>query len=217
MPCYASQGIVRVVNPSSYAYPLASLIGDVIVRPGCFIAPGASLRGDFGQIIVEGDHSIRDSVKIHAAADRDTVIGRSATIGHGAVTHGAMIGETDLISMNTVVLDHAQIGAGSLVPARALAKSDTITSPRSLVAGNPATVVRTLAHHQVSWRDDGGGEYHRLAREALMDFVETLSPSKVESDRRRLRPEADGVQLSGPTAALREQRAQEFEDMKGQN
>jgi hypothetical protein len=49
MPCYAYQGIVPVVDPSSYVHPLASLIGDVIVGPGCFIAPGASLRGDFGR------------------------------------------------------------------------------------------------------------------------------------------------------------------------
>ena len=217
MPCYAYQGIVPVVDPTSYVHPLASLIGDVIVGPGCFIAPGASLRGDFGRIIVEGDSSIQDSVTIHASADGDTVIGRGATIGHGAIIHGATIGENALIGMNAVVLDHAQIGAENLVAALALVKSDTITPPRSLVAGNPATVVRTLAPHQVSWRNDGGGEYQRLAREALVDFIETPPLTKVEPDRRRLRSEAVGVRLSGPTAALRERRAQEFEDMKRQN
>jgi phenylacetic acid degradation protein len=217
MPCYAYQGIVPVVDPTSYVHPLASLIGDVIVGPGCFIAPGASLRGDFGRIIVVGDSSIQDSVTIHASADGDTVIGRGATIGHGAIIHGATIGENALVGMNAVVLDHAQIGAENLVAALALVKSDTITPPRSLVAGNPAKVIRTLEAHQVSWRNDGGGEYQRLAREALVDFVETPPLTEVEPDRRRLRSEAVSVRLSGPTAALREQRAQEIEDKKRQN
>jgi phenylacetic acid degradation protein len=217
VPCYAYQGIVPVVDPSSYIHPLASLIGDVIVGPGCFIAPGASLRGDFGRIVVEGDTSIQDSVTIHASADGDTVIGRGATIGHGAIIHGATIGENTLVGMNAVVLDHAQIGAENLVAALALVKSDTITPARSLVAGNPASIVRTFEPHQISWRNDGGGEYQRLARDALVDFIETPPLTEVEPDRRRLRSDAVSVRLSGPTAALREQRTREFEEMKRQN
>jgi phenylacetic acid degradation protein len=217
VPCYAYQGIVPVVDPSSYVHPLASLIGDVIVGPGCFIAPGASLRGDFGRIVVEGDSSIQDSVTIHASADGDTVIGQGATIGHGAIIHGATIGENTLVGMNAVVLDHAQIGAENLVAALALVKSDTITPTRSLVAGNPASIVRTFEAHQISWRNDGGGEYQRLAREALVDFIETPPLTEVEPDRRRLRSDAVSVRLSGPTAALREQRTREFEEMKRQN
>ena len=209
MPCYAYQGIVPVVDPTSYVHPLASLIGDVIVGPGCFIAPGASLRGDFGRIVVEGDSSIQDSVTVHASADGDTVIGRGATIGHGAIIHGATIGENALVGMNAVVLDHASIGAESLVAALALVKSDTVTPPRSLIAGNPAKVVRTLEPHQVSWRNDGSGEYQRLAREALTDIIETAPLAAVEPDRARLRSEAVSVRLSGPTAALRERRAAE--------
>lgn len=207
MACYAYQGIVPVVDPSSYVHPLASLIGDVIVGPGCFIAPGASLRGDFGRIVVEGDSSIQDSCTVHAGADRDTVIGRGATIGHGAIIHGAVIGENALIGMNAVILDNAEIGPENLVAALALVKSDTVTPPRSLVAGNPAKVVRELAPHQVTWRNDGRGEYQRLAREALSDFVEVAPLSAVEPDRPRLRSDAIAVRLSGPQAEVRERRA----------
>ncbi|WP_157216885.1 LbetaH domain-containing protein [Flavisphingomonas formosensis] len=207
MPCYAYQGIVPVVDPTSYVHPLASLIGDVIIGPGCFIAPGASLRGDFGRIVVEGDSSIQDSCTIHASADRDTVIGRGATIGHGSIIHGAVIGENALVGMNAVVLDNAEIGPENLVAALALVKSETITPPRSLVAGNPAKVVRTLEPNQVTWRNDGHGEYQRLAREALTDFVEVEPLAAVEANRTRLRSEAVGVRLSGPTAERREARA----------
>lgn len=214
MPSYAYQGIVPVVDPTSYVHPLASLIGDVIVGPGCFIAPGASLRGDFGRIIVEGDTSIQDSVTVHASSDRDTVIRRGATIGHGAIIHGAMIGENALVGMNAVVLDNAEIGAENLVAALALVKSETITPPRSLVAGNPASVVRTFEPHQVTWRNDGAGEYQRLASEALSDLVETAPLAAPEPDRRRVRSEAIAVRLTGPVANERQRRAAEQKEGK---
>lgn len=207
MPCYAYQGIVPVVDPTSYVHPLASLIGDVIVGPGCFIAPGASLRGDFGRIVVEGDSSIQDSVTVHANSNRDTVIRRGATIAHGAIIHGCEIGENSLIGMNAVVLDDAVIGTENLVAALALVKSDTQTPSRSLVAGNPAKVVRTFEPHQVTWRNDGQGEYQRLAREALDGIVEVTPLPAPEPDRRRLASEAIAVRLSGRTVAAREARA----------
>ena len=213
MPCYAYQGIVPVVDPTSYVHPLASLIGDVIVGPGCFIAPGASLRGDFGRIIVEGDSSIQDSVTIHAGADRDTIIRRGATIAHGSVIHGCEIGENALVGMNAVVLDAAVIGPENLVAALSLVKSDTVTPPRSLVAGNPAKVVRQFEPHQVTLRNDGHGEYQRLARECLTDLVEAEPLSAVEPDRRRAASEAVGVRLSGPTAKAREEHLARKEQM----
>jgi phenylacetic acid degradation protein len=207
MPCYSYQGLVPVVDPSSYVHPLASLIGDVIVGPGCFIAPGASLRGDFGRIVVEGDSSIQDNCTLHTSSGNDVLIGRGATIGHGAVVHGCTIGENTLIGINAVILDNASIGSENLVGALSLVKSDTVTPARSLVAGNPARVIRELAPEQVTWRNDGHGEYQRLAREALVDLKETTPLSAPEAGRPRVRANAIAVRLSGATAHERERRA----------
>ena len=209
MPCYAYQGIVPVVDPTSYVHPLASLIGDVIVGPGCFIAPGASLRGDFGRIIVEGDTSIQDSVTVHANQLRDTVIRRGATIAHGSIIHGCEIGENALVGMNAVILDNAVIGSENLVAALSLVKSDTETPPRSLVAGNPAKVVKTFEPHQVTWRNDGDGEYQKLARLSLTGMVEAEPLAAVDADREAQRVESDAiaVRLSGSSAEARERKA----------
>ena len=51
---YAIDGVIPVVHPTAYVHETAVLIGDVIVGPGCYVAPSASLRGDFGQIRVGG-------------------------------------------------------------------------------------------------------------------------------------------------------------------
>ena len=209
MPAYAYQGITPVVDPTSYVHPLASLIGDVIVGPGCFIAPGASLRGDFGRIVVEGDSSIQDNVSVHANQLRDTVIKRGATIAHGSIIHGCEIGENALIGMNAVILDNAVIGDENLVAALSLVKSDTVTPPRSLVVGNPAKVVKTFEPHQVTWRNNGEGEYQKLARAALTELVEAPPLREATPERlgQRSQSEAVAVRLSGATAQLREERA----------
>ena len=209
MPCYAYEGLTPVVDPTTYVHPLASLIGDVIVGPGCFIGPGASLRGDFGRIIVEGESSLQDNVTVHASSDRDTIIRRGATIGHGAIIHGCEVGENTLVGMNAVLLDHAVIGPESLVAALSLVKSEMAPPPRSLLAGNPAKVVRTFAPEHVTWKNDGHGEYQRLAQRALASLVETPPLAAVEPDRRRLSSTAVAVRLKGPTAAERERRAAE--------
>ncbi|AXB80279.1 gamma carbonic anhydrase family protein [Novosphingobium sp. P6W] len=207
MPCYSYQGIVPVVDPTSYVHPLASLIGDVIIGPGCFIAPGASLRGDFGRIVVEGDSSIQDSVTVHANQLRDTVIRRGATIAHGAIIHGCEIGENSLIGMNAVILDNAVIGPENLVAALSLVKSEVETPPRSLVAGNPGKVVKTFEPHQITWRNNGEGEYQKLARTALSDLAEVRPLHHFAPDRPRVRSDAIAVRLTGDTAIERERRA----------
>ena len=213
MPAYAYQGIVPVVDPTSYVHPLASLIGDVIVGPGCFIAPGASLRGDFGRIVVEGDSSIQDNVSVHANQLRDTIIRRGATIAHGSIIHGCEIGENALIGMNAVILDNAVIGAENLVAALALVKSDTVTPERSLVVGNPAKVVKTFEPHQVTWRNNGAGEYQKLARAALTGLVQAEPLSEADADRQaqRVASDAVAVRLTGRTAEHRERQAAERE------
>jgi len=196
VPCYAFEGIRPVVHPSTFLHPTASLIGDVIVGPGCYIGPGASLRGDFGRIVVEGDSSIQDNCTLHSGAGSDCVIGRGATIGHGSIVHGATIGENALVGMNAVVLDEAVIGSECLVGALSLVKSGMRAPPRSLIAGNPAVIVRELPPDSIMWKNDGDGEYQRLARQSLTDFVECTPLATIEPDRRRVSGNARAVRLT---------------------
>src|SRR6266702_1769083 len=172
MTVFRFRGLVPVVDPTSYLHPTASLIGDVIIGPGCFIGPAASLRGDFGRILIEGDTSIQDCCIVHGSSGADCVVRRGATIGHGAVLHGCTIGEHALIGINAVVLDDACVGPECLVAALTLVKSDMQAPPRSLIAGNPGRIVKTLTAEQVTWRNLGDGEYQRLASEALTDLLE---------------------------------------------
>lgn len=195
MPCYAFEGLRPVVDPTSYLHPTAVLIGDVIIGPRCYIGPGASLRGDFGRIVVVGDSSVQDNCTLHTGSGSDTVIGRGATIGHGSIVHGASIGENALVGMNAVVLDEAEIGPESIVAALSLVKNEAKFPPRSLIAGNPAKLIRELAPEAIKWKNDGEGEYQKLADRSLADLRECEPLAAPEPERKRNLATAQAVRL----------------------
>jgi len=192
MPAYAFEGLIPVVDPTSFVHPTASLIGDVIIGPGCYIGPGASLRGDFGRIVVTGDASVQDNCTLHSSAGLDCVVGFAVTVGHAAILHGCTVEDHALIGMNAVVLDEAVIGRESLVGAQSLVKSDMRSPPRSLIVGNPARVVREIPESSLVWKND---EYKRLAARSLADFCECEPLTAPETDRKRPPGNATPVRL----------------------
>jgi phenylacetic acid degradation protein len=89
---YEINGVRPVVHPSAYVHPTAVLIGDVIVGPRCYVGPLASLRGDFGRLILEEGCNVQDTCVMHGFPGSDTVVEVDGHIGHGAVLHGCRIG-----------------------------------------------------------------------------------------------------------------------------
>lgn len=65
MPIYQIDGMTPVVPDESYVHPTAVLIGDVILGKGVYVGPNASLRGDFGRIVVKDGANIRDNCVMH--------------------------------------------------------------------------------------------------------------------------------------------------------
>jgi len=174
---YAIDGITPVVHPSAFVHPSAVLIGDVIVGAGAYLGPCASLRGDFGRIVVEGGANIQDTCLLHGFPGKDTVVGAEATIGHGAVLHGCVVRRGALVGMNAVVNDNAEIGEDAVVAALAFVKAEDSIPARSLAAGIPAKVLRTLSAQELEWKKDNMHLYQQLAvRSATtMKLVEALT------------------------------------------
>lgn len=183
---YAIDGIVPVVDPTAFVHPSAVLIGDVIVGPGCYVGPCASLRGDFGRLILERGANLQDTCVMHGFPGTDTVVEEDGHIGHGAVLHGCRIGKNALIGMNAVIMDKAVIGESAIVAACAFVKAGAEIPPRSLAAGMPAKVIRQLSEEEISWKSDGTRTYHDLARRSLASMQETTPLTAVEADRKRI-------------------------------
>lgn len=119
------------------------MIGQVTIEADCFIGPNAVLRGDIEPILIRRGSNIQDNCTVHTERGSPVVIGPDASIGHGAVVHGATVGERALIGMNAVILNGAVVGELSVVGAMTLVPQGFHVPPRSLAVGIPCQVRKT--------------------------------------------------------------------------
>jgi phenylacetic acid degradation protein len=183
---YEINGVRPVVHPSAYVHPSAVLIGDVIVGPRCYIGPLASLRGDFGRLIMEEGANLQDTCVMHGFPGEDTVVEVDGHIGHGAVLHGCRVKRNAMVGMNAVVMDLAVVGEESIVAAMAFVKAGMVIPPRSMVMGAPARVVRELTAKEIAWKSFGTTQYHQLAVRSFETMREVDALTDVEPDRQRI-------------------------------
>ena len=162
MPIYSIDGLVPVVHPSAFVHPSAELIGDVWVGEGVYVGPCASLRGDFGRLVLEAGSNLQDHCTVHGFPGADTVVEADGHIGHGAVLHGCRIERNALVGMNAVVMDNAVVGEGAFVAALCFVGAGFQVPPRHLIAGVPGRVVRELRAEELHWKVQGTATYQRL-------------------------------------------------------
>ena len=186
MPIYAIDGLVPVVDPSAYVHPSAVLIGDVWVGPGVYIGPCASLRGDFGRIVIEQGANVQDNCTLHGFPGADTLVETDGHIGHGSVLHGCTVRRDALVGMNAVVMDEAEIGEQAIVAASAFVRAGMKLPPRMLLAGVPGKVVRALTEQEMVWKHEGTLVYQRLAQRCRATMHEVMPMVTDSRERRRL-------------------------------
>lgn len=186
MPCYEFENVRPVIDPTAFVHPTASLIGDVIIGPGCLVGPCASLRGDIGRLTMRAGSNVQDNCTVHCFPGKDVVIEEDGHIGHGAVLHGCTIKRNALVGMNAVIMDDVEIGEDSFVAAMAFVKGGMIVPPRTLVGGVPAKIMRELRDDEIKWKSVGTGHYQHLARRYLATYREVEALKEVEPARKRV-------------------------------
>ncbi|MBO6607979.1 transferase hexapeptide repeat family protein [Psychroserpens sp.] len=172
---YSFKGYTPVVHESSFVHPLAAVTGNVIIGKNCYIGPGAAIRGDWGQIILEDGVNVQENCTVHMFPGKSITLQESAHVGHGAIIHGANLGRNCLIGMNTVIMDDAEIGDECIVGAMAFVKAETKIPNRSLVVGNPAKVVRSVSDDMINWKTKGTQLYQQLPKDCH-DSLKEVEP-----------------------------------------
>ncbi len=162
---YSFKGHIPVIHESSFVHPLAAVTGNVIIGKNCYIGPGAAIRGDWGEIILEDGVNVQENCTVHMFPGKSIVLRESAHIGHGAIIHGANIGRNVLVGMNTVIMDDAEIGDESIIGAMAFVKAETIIPKRSLVVGNPAKIIKEVNDEMLQWKTAGTKLYQQLPKD----------------------------------------------------
>lgn len=183
MPCYSIDGVIPVVHPSAYVHPTAVLIGDVHIGPNCYVGPGASLRGDFGRIVLRAGANLQDNCVMHGFPQQDTVVEENGHIGHGAVLHSCTVRRDALVGMNAVVMDEAEVGQRAIVAACAFVPAGMLVEAQTLVAGVPARKLRSLRAEEMQWKDKGTEAYQDLTRRCLASMQEVQPLAQTEPGR----------------------------------
>lgn len=187
MPCYSIEGVIPVVHPSAYVHPTAVLIGDVHIGPNCYVGPNASLRGDFGRIVLLAGANVQDNCVMHGFPQQDTLVEEDGHIGHGAVLHSCIVRRDALVGMNAVVMDEAEVGECAIVAACAFVPAGMKIAPATLVAGVPAKLLRTLREDEMDWKRAGTETYQDLTRRCLSTMQEVQPLAQAEADRPNVR------------------------------
>jgi len=162
---YEFNGYRPVVHKSSFVHPQACVTGNVIIGKDVYIAPGAAIRGDWGEILIKDGCNVQENCTIHMFPGVTVVLEENAHIGHGAIIHGAHIGKDVLVGMNAVIMDRADIGSSSIIGALCFVPEDMIIPAGKLVVGSPAKIIKDVSDEMKKWKKMGTELYQKLPSE----------------------------------------------------
>ena len=180
---YSYKGVKPVIHPKAFIHPQAVITGNVEIGADVYIGPGATIRGDWGKIIIENGCNVQENCTIHMFPGTTVLLKEGSHVGHGAVIHGAILGRNCLIGMNSVIMDDVELGDECIVGALSFVASNQKFNPRQLIVGNPAKAVKTLSNRMLYWKKQGTALYVALAQSAPKDLkpckpLRKLKPTK---------------------------------------
>jgi len=183
MAIYSFNGFIPVVKASSFVHPNATVTGNVLIGENVYIGPGAAIRGDWGQIIIEDGCNVQENCTIHMFPGTTVLLEKGSHVGHGAIIHGASLGENCLIGMNAVIMDDVVIGKGSIVAALTFVSSNTKIPERSLVVGNPGKVIKQVSDEMLAWKTEGTKYYQKLPADCQNTLIACEALTEIEANR----------------------------------
>jgi phenylacetic acid degradation protein len=180
---YKFKNHIPIIHESSFVHPLAAVTGNVIIGKDCYIGPGACIRGDWGEIVLEDGVNVQENCTVHMFPGKCIILKKGAHVGHGAIIHGANLGENCMIGMNAVIMDDSEIGEECIVGALAFVKAESKIPKRSLVVGNPAKIIKEASQDMIAWKTAGTTLYQRLPADCH-ESLEAVEPLReVPKDR----------------------------------
>jgi carbonic anhydrase/acetyltransferase-like protein (isoleucine patch superfamily) len=139
------QGKAPVIPATCYVDVSAQVIGDVVLGEHSSVWMNAVVRGDVHEIRIGCHSNVQDCAVLHGQRYKyPVIVGDWVTIGHNATVHGCVVEDACLIGIGARVLNNARVGEGSIVAAGAVIPEGMVVPPKSLVAGVPGKVRRSL-------------------------------------------------------------------------
>ncbi len=180
---YEFNGFRPVIDESAFIHPQANVTGNVFIGKDVYVGPGAAIRGDWGKVVIEDGCNVQESCTIHMFPGTTVTLKQSAHIGHGAIVHGAIIGENCLVGMNAVIMDEVIIEEECIIGALAFVGAKTHIPRRKLVVGNPAKIVKEVSDEMIHWKTMGTALYQKLPAECYETLRECEPLRQAEPNR----------------------------------
>lgn len=145
----------------------ARVFGQVTLGNECSVWFGAVLRGDGDSITVGNRSNIQENAVVHVDPGFPVAIGEECIIGHGAIVHGATLGNNVLVGMHATILNGAVVGNFCIIGAHALVTEGMSIPDYSVVMGAPAKVVKQLSEEHIVKVKRNAQSYVELSKEYL--------------------------------------------------
>jgi carbonic anhydrase/acetyltransferase-like protein (isoleucine patch superfamily) len=172
MALYEFDGKRPRVPDDSFVHPQAALIGDVKIGHECMIAPGVSIRADFGPVVIGDRSSVQDNAVIHVYPGSRVVIENDVIVAHGVILHDVHIKSRCVIGIGAILLFGVVCEEDVLVNAASVVSKGMLIPAGKAVAGNPAKITHDVTDEQKKMAKSGIDEYRELTRKYLSTFKE---------------------------------------------
>jgi phenylacetic acid degradation protein len=172
MALYEFDGKRPRVPDDSFVHPQASLIGDVGIGHECMIAPGVSIRADFGPVVIGDRSSVQDNAVIHVYPGSRVVIENDVIVAHGVILHDVHIKSRCVIGIGAILLFGVVCEEDVLVNAASVVSKGMLIPAGKAVAGNPAKITHDVTDEQKKMAKSGIDEYRDLTRK----YLSTMRP-----------------------------------------
>jgi carbonic anhydrase/acetyltransferase-like protein (isoleucine patch superfamily) len=167
MAIFEFEGKRPVVPSDSFVHPNAVLIGDVKIGHECLIAPGVSLRAEFGPIEIGNHSNVQDNSVIHVDPHARVIIEEDVTIAHGVILHDVHIKSRCIIGMGAILLFNVVCEEDVIVAASSFVPKGMQIPAGKIAAGNPAEVIRDVSDKQKLTAKEGVDIYRELCKKYL--------------------------------------------------
>lgn len=152
------------IDPTAFVADTARVFGEVVVGPESSIWFGASIRGEVAPVTIGAGTNVQDNAVLHTDVGYPVELGDDVTVGHGAIVHGARVGDRALVGMGAIVLNGAVVEQGALVAAGTVVPPGAKVPAGMLAVGSPMRVLRAVAEPENDSTINGLNHYKHYAR-----------------------------------------------------
>lgn len=152
------------IAPDAFFAPTAVIAGDVTIGSGVSVWFGAVIRGDEAPVTIGARTNVQDNCVLHIDTGVPCVIGEDCSLGHGAIVHGAHLGDRVLVGMHATILSHAEVPDDCIIAAGAVVAEHQRIPAGMLVMGIPGKPLRPTSAEERRRVLDGAANYRRYAQ-----------------------------------------------------